>query len=64
MKTDRKLAETISALVEKGKKKKGLTYEEIIEDLQGFELNSDHIDDIYEHLQSLGITVGLSLIHI
>lgn len=58
MKTDRKLAETISALVEKGKKKKGLTYEEIIEDLQGFELNSDHIDDIYEHLQSLGITVG------
>ena len=58
MKMDRKLAESISALAEKGKKKKSLTYEEIIEDLQGFHLNSDHIDDIYEHLQSLGIHVG------
>ena len=58
MKMDPKLAESISALAEKGKKKKNLTYEEIIEDLQGFNLDSDHIDDIFEHLQSLGINVG------
>jgi len=58
MNMDRKLAESISALAEKGKKKKGLTYEEIIEDLQGFNLDPDHIDDIFEHLQSLGIGIG------
>jgi len=38
MKLDRKLAETISALAEKGKKKKNLTYEEIVEDLNEFSL--------------------------
>ncbi|MBC7075322.1 MAG: sigma-70 family RNA polymerase sigma factor, partial [Syntrophomonadaceae bacterium] len=57
MKLDKKLAESISALAEKGKKKKFLTYEEIIEDLQIFNLEVDQIDDIYEHLQSLGIIV-------
>lgn len=58
MKLDRKLAETVSALAEKGKKKKNLTYEEINDELQEFSLASDNIDDIYEHLQSLGINVG------
>jgi RNA polymerase primary sigma factor len=58
MKLDRKLAEAISALAEKGKKKKSLTYEEINDELQEFSLASDNIDDIYEHLQSLGINVG------
>lgn len=58
MKLDRKLAETVSALAEKGKKKKTLTYEEINDELHEFSLASDNIDDIYEHLQSLGITVG------
>ena len=58
MKSDRKLAETISALAEKGKKKKVLTYEEIVDELQEFNLAADNIDDIFEHLQSLGITVG------
>ncbi len=58
MKLDGKLAEAIIILAEKGKKKKSLTYEEIIEDLQAFNLEPDHIDDIFEHLQSLGITVG------
>jgi len=44
-------------LAEKGKKKKILTYEEIIDDLQDFNLEVDQIDDIYEHLQSLGIAI-------
>jgi RNA polymerase primary sigma factor len=58
MKLDRKLADAISALAEKGKKKKNLTYEEIIEELQGYQLEPDYIDDIFEHFQSLGIGVG------
>ncbi|NLJ72987.1 MAG: RNA polymerase sigma factor RpoD [Syntrophomonadaceae bacterium] len=57
MKLDKKLAESITALVEKGRKKKTLTYEDIIEELQSFNLEPDHIDDIFEHLQSLGINV-------
>jgi len=59
MKMDRKLADTIVALAEKGKKKKSLTYEEIIEELQNYQLEPDYIDDIFEHLQSLGIAVGV-----
>ncbi|HBQ26280.1 MAG TPA: RNA polymerase sigma factor RpoD, partial [Syntrophomonas sp.] len=58
MKLDRKLAETVSALAEKGKKKNNLSYEEIIEELQEFSLGTDNIEDILEHLQSLGINVG------
>ena len=58
MKMDRKLAEAISSLAEKGKKKKNLTYEEIIEELQGYQLEPDYIDDIFEHFQSLGIILG------
>lgn len=57
MKLDRKLAETITALAEKGKKKKTLTYEEIIDELQSYQLEPDYIDDIFEHLQSLGINI-------
>ncbi|MDD2619335.1 MAG: RNA polymerase sigma factor RpoD [Syntrophomonadaceae bacterium] len=58
MKLDRKLAEAVGVLAEKGKKKKILSYEEIIEDLQGFNLEADQIEDIFEHLQTLGISVG------
>lgn len=55
---DKKLAEAISALAEKGKKKRNLTYEEISDDLQGIKLESDQIEDIYEHLQAMGIKLG------
>jgi len=55
---DRKLAEVVSVMAEKGKKKRNLSYEEIVDDLQGFQLGPDSIDDILEHLQSLGISVG------
>lgn len=58
MKSDKKLAESISVLAEKGKKKKHLSYEEIVDDLQGYNLEPDNLDDILEHLQSLGINVG------
>ncbi len=58
MKSDKKLAESISILAEKGKKKKSLSYEEIVDDLQSYNLEPDNLDDILEHLQSLGITVG------
>lgn len=57
MKQDKKLAESISVLAEKGKKKKSLTYDEIIEDLQAYNLEPDNIDDLLEHLQSLGINI-------
>ncbi len=59
MKLEKKISDAVGLLAEKGKKKKSLTYEEIIEDLQGFNLGSDNIDDIFEHLQSLGISIGL-----
>jgi len=58
VKSDKKLAESISVLAEKGKKKKHLSYEEIVDDLQGYNLEPDNLDDILEHLQSLGINVG------
>jgi RNA polymerase primary sigma factor len=58
MKSDKKLAESISALAEKGKKQKHLSYEEIVDELQGYNLEPDSLDDILEHLQSLGINVG------
>lgn len=58
MKSDKKLAESISTLAEKGKKQKHLSYEEIVDELQGYNLEPDSLDDILEHLQSLGINVG------
>ncbi len=57
MKLDKDVKESINTLVEKGKKKKSLTYEDIIEELHNFNLDSDHIEDIFEHLQSLGIEI-------
>ena len=63
MKSDKKLAESISVLAEKGKKKKHLSYEEIVDDLQGYNLEPDNLDDILEHLQSLGINVGSEVDH-
>lgn len=55
---ERKMADSISALAEKGKKKKNLTYDEIVDELQGFNLEPDALEDVLEHLQGLGITVS------
>jgi RNA polymerase primary sigma factor len=60
VKSDTKLADTISLLTDRGQKKKFLTYEEINEQIANcqLELDSDDMDDIFEHLQASGIAVG------
>lgn len=57
MSIDELKIEGVKELIEKGKKKGILTYNEIMDSLQGFELNPDQIDDIYEKLAGLGIDV-------
>jgi RNA polymerase primary sigma factor len=47
----------VQDLIEKGKKRGILTYAEIMDTLQGFELNTDQIDDIYEKISGMGIDV-------
>lgn len=49
--------EQVKELVEKGKKRGVLTYIEIMDGLQGAELTSEQIDDIYEKLAGMGIEV-------
>ena len=56
--TGQEISRSRSNLAEKGKKKKNLSYEEITEELQSFNLEADQIDDIFEHLQTLGIVIG------
>lgn len=49
--------EGVQELVEKGKKNGTLTYAEIMNSLQGVDLNPEQIDDIYEKLAGEGIEV-------
>lgn len=49
--------ELIKELIEKGKKRGSLTYQEIIDTLQGIELTPEQIDDLYDHLHQLGIDI-------
>lgn len=49
--------EGVQELVEKGKKRGILTYNEIMNTLQGVDLSPEQIDDIYEKLAGLGIDV-------
>ncbi len=58
MKVEKKLDEAINNLTEKGKKKGILTYEEVMDELQGFSLEPDRIEEIYDSLQSHGIQVA------
>jgi RNA polymerase primary sigma factor len=53
---DLKLDE-VEQLIEEGKKKGVLTYKTIMEILEDVELDSDQIDELYEHLNSLGIEI-------
>lgn len=57
MKEDNKHTENVKQLIELGKKRGILTYKEIMDTLQGIELSPDQIDEIYEHLASMGIEV-------
>ncbi len=49
--------EMIKELIEKGKERGSLTYQEIMDSLQGIELTPEQIDDIYEQLNHMGIEV-------
>lgn len=57
MKDEKLKIDSIKSLIEKGKKKGTLTYQEIMDALQGVELSPDQIDEIYETLGSMGIEV-------
>ncbi len=47
----------VKELIQRGKKRGLLTYHEIMDALQGVELTPDQIDEVYEHLGSMGIDV-------
>ncbi len=47
----------VRELIEKGKKRGILTYNEIMDSLQGADLTPEQIDDIYEKLANVGIEV-------
>jgi RNA polymerase primary sigma factor len=49
--------ENVKELVEKGKAQGSLSYNEIMDSLEGVELTPDQIDDIYETLGDMGIEV-------
>jgi RNA polymerase primary sigma factor len=55
--SDEFVLESVRELIEKGKKRGVLTYNEIMDSLQGTDLTPEQIDDIYEKLASLGIEV-------
>ena len=57
MSTDIAQLDIVKELIEKGKKRGILTYEEVINNLQNVDLNADQIDDIYENLAGMGIEV-------
>ncbi len=49
--------EAVKDLIQRGKQKSSLTYQEIMDALQGIELSPDQIDNIYEHFGALGIEI-------
>lgn len=51
------LQETQQGLLQKGKKKGSVTYKEIIEALQEYDLSSEAIDDFYEKLAHHGVDI-------
>jgi len=58
VKEEQEKIQGVKALIEKGKKQGVLTYQEIMDTLQGVELTPDQIDEIYEHLASMGIEIA------
>lgn len=49
--------ESVKTLIQKGQKKGSLTYREIMDSLQGIELSTEQIDEVYEQLGRMGIDV-------
>ena len=60
------LQEIQNSLFERGKKKGNLTYKEITDSLQNYNLNTEAIDEFYEELSRQGIDVveGMSEVEI
>jgi len=54
---DKSKVEEVKKLMEKGKKTGTLTYQEIMDALQGIELTPEQIDDIYEQFGNMGISI-------
>jgi RNA polymerase primary sigma factor len=57
MKDKEKKMKVVKKLIEKGKKKGTLTYEEIMSELEEIDLNPEQIEKIYEVLESMNIDV-------
>lgn len=55
--SDEFVLDGVRELIEKGKKRGILTYNEIMDSLQGIDLTPEQIDEIYEKLATLGIEV-------
>lgn len=49
--------ESVKKLIEKGKKRGMITYTEIMDTLEDIDIDKDQIDEIYEHLATMGIDV-------
>lgn len=57
MKVNETKKASIKELLDKGKKKGILTYQEIIDTLEGMELDPTQIEKVYETIENLGIEV-------
>jgi RNA polymerase primary sigma factor len=51
------ITKDVKELIEKGKKRGALAYQEVMDSLQGIELTPEQIDDVYEKLSAMGIEV-------
>ena len=49
--------EAVKNLISKGKKQGMLTYKEIMDNLEEIDIDSDQIDEIYQHLEDMGIEI-------
>jgi len=53
----KQITKDVKDLIEKGQKRGALTYQEVMDSLQGIELTPEQIDDVYEKLSAMGIEV-------
>ncbi|HHW29637.1 MAG TPA: RNA polymerase sigma factor RpoD [Syntrophomonadaceae bacterium] len=58
MKEEQSRIEAVKALIERGKQKGSLSYQEIMDTLQGFDMTPEQIDSIYEHFGAIGIEIS------
>jgi len=58
MKEEQSRIEAVKALIERGKQKGFLSYQEIMDTLQGFDMTPEQIDSIYEHFGAIGIEIS------